>query len=63
MEYQVVLNVPKHATGISFGILVSKSGTVWLNNVKLEIVGNEVPVTAKPFGAMQEEPVNLNFEN
>jgi len=62
-EYQVVLDVPKDATGISFGILVSKSGTVWLNNVKFETVGSDVPVTAKPFSEMQERPVNLNFQN
>jgi hypothetical protein len=43
--------------------LVNKSGMVWLNNVKFEIVGTDVSVTAKPFGETQIEPVNLNFEN
>ena len=62
-EYQVVLDVPKDATAVAFGILVNKSGMVWLNNVKFEIVGTDVPVTAKPFGETQTEPVNLNFEN
>jgi len=62
-EYQVVLDVPKEATAVAFGILVNKSGMVWLNNVKFEIVGTDVPVTAKPFGETQTEPMNLNFEN
>jgi hypothetical protein len=62
-EYQVVLDVPKDATGIAFGILVSKSGTVWLNNVRFETVGSDVPVTAKPFPETQEQPVNLDFQN
>ena len=62
-EYQVVLDVPKDATAVAFGILVNKSGMVWLNNVKFEIVETDVPVTAKPFGETQTEPVNLNFEN
>ena len=62
-EYQVVLDVPKDATAVAFGILMNKSGMVWLNNVKFEIVGTDVPVTAKPFGETQTEPVNLNFEN
>jgi len=62
-EYQVVLDVPKDATAVAFGILVNKSGMVWLNNVKFEIVGTDVPVTAKPFGETQTGPVNLNFEN
>lgn len=62
-EYQVVLDVPKDATAVAFGILVNKSGMVWLNNVKFELVGTDVPVTAKPFGETQTGPVNLNFEN
>ena len=62
-EYQIVLDVPKDATTVAFGILLSKSGMVWLNNVRFETVGTEVPVTAKPFAATQEDPVNLNFEN
>jgi hypothetical protein len=64
-EYQVVLDVPKDATNVAFGILLSKSGMVWLNNVRFEIVSIEVPVTAKPSFATPtpEDPVNLNFEN
>jgi len=62
-EYQVVLDVPKDATAVAFGILVNKSGMVWLNNVRFETVSAEVPVTAKPFGETQTGPVNLNFEN
>jgi hypothetical protein len=63
-EYQVVLDVPKDATNVAFGILLSKSGMVWLNNVRFEIVSTEVPVTAKPSFATPrpEDPVNLNFE-
>jgi len=62
-EYQVVLDVPKDATAVAFGVLLSKSGMVWLNNVRFETVSTEVPVTARPFAATQEDPVNLNFEN
>ena len=64
-EYQVVLDVPKDATNVAFGILPSKSGMVWLNNVRFEMVSTEVPVTAKPSFATPtpEDPVNLNFEN
>jgi hypothetical protein len=45
-NYEVVLDVPRDATQIVFGILLSKSGTVWLNGVKFESVG----------------PTNLNLE-
>lgn len=62
-EYQVVLDVPKDATAVAFGVLVNKSGMVWLNNVRFEVVGTDVPVTAKAFKETQTGPVNLNFEN
>lgn len=65
-NYAVVLDVPKDATGISFGILVSKSGTVWLNSAQFEIVGMDMPVTDKwaGSGSLQQHPgpTNLNFE-
>jgi hypothetical protein len=65
-NYAVVLDVPKDATGIFFGILVSKSGTVWLNSVQFEIVGMDVPVTDMwaGSGSFQQHsgPTNLNFE-
>lgn len=42
-KYEVVLDVPQEATGIFFGILLSGSGTAWLNNANFEIVGSSVP--------------------
>jgi hypothetical protein len=65
-NYAVVLDVPKDATAISFGILVSKSGTVWVNSVQFETVGTDVPVTDMwaGGGSFQQHagPTNLNFE-
>jgi hypothetical protein len=65
-NYAVVLDVPVDATGISFGILVSKSGSVWLNSVQFETVGKDVPVTNMwaDGGSLQQRPgpTNLNFE-
>jgi hypothetical protein len=62
-KYEVVLDVPPQATGISFGILLSGSGTVWLNNADIEIVSSTVPTTGGETVQMPNEPVNLNFEN
>jgi hypothetical protein len=58
-QYSVVLDVPKDATGIAFGVLLTGSGRVWLNNTKFEVVGVEVPTT----GSMDRPaaPVNLDF--
>ena len=59
-NYQVVLDVPMNATGIAFGVLLNKSGAVWLNNVKFESVGTNVPTTGV---VLQEGPTNLDFES
>jgi hypothetical protein len=62
-NYEVILDVPQDATGIAFGILLNKSGSVWLNSVKFESVGLDVPATANAPARLPEGPTNLNFEN
>jgi hypothetical protein len=62
-KYEVVLDVPQDATGIFFGVLLSGSGTVWLNSTKFEVVGSDVPTTGKKGMKLPDEPTNLNFEN
>jgi hypothetical protein len=44
-QYEVVLDVPQDATGISFGSLLDGAGEVWLNSAKFDVVGAAVPVT------------------
>ena len=63
-RYSIVLNVPKDATAVSFGILLVGSGKVWINSGNLEIVSNDVPTTgnADKSNARPLEPVNLDFE-
>jgi beta-lactamase regulating signal transducer with metallopeptidase domain len=61
--YDVVLNVPTDATGISFGTLLAGPGEVWLNDLKFEVVGQDVPTTAEASdSAPPATPVNLNFQ-
>jgi hypothetical protein len=61
--YDVVLDVPANATGISFGTLLSGPGQVWINDVKFETVGQDIQTTgidmANPPPAT---PVNLDFQ-
>jgi hypothetical protein len=65
-RYDVVLDVPQAATGIFLGILLDGQGTVWLSDVKFEVVGVEVPATGSAFTAFTaltaDHPTNLNFE-
>jgi hypothetical protein len=58
--YAIVLDVPPKAEVISFGLLLVAAGQVWMSDVHLDVVGEEVPVT--DIISLQELPVNLKFE-
>ena len=61
-NYSVVLDVPEGATGIYIGFLVDGPGTLWLNSVKVEIVGTDVPVTSRPANRpVLDGPTNLSL--
>ena len=60
-RYYVVLDVPKDATQIAFGILLSGPGLVWLNDPKPEIVNADEAPTNMPEQILPESPVNLQF--
>ena len=61
--YEVVLDVPADATGISFGALLNGRGEIWLNGVKFDVVGQDVHTTGTDGnGALPATPVNLDFQ-
>jgi hypothetical protein len=43
--YSVVLDVDSKAKYVAFGILLTGRGAVWINDVRFEAVGTDVPVT------------------
>ena len=59
----VVLDVPQDATSISFGVLLTGGGKVWVNHITLEPVGNEIRATAPALDQkpLLKTPSNLNF--
>lgn len=60
-RYEVVLEVPTDATGISFGILLDGAREAWLRSTKFEIVGLDVPTTSSGEKKLPDKPVNLDF--
>jgi hypothetical protein len=44
----VTLEVPQNAQSISFGVIAAGKGTVWIDELKMNAVGNNVPVDAMP---------------
>lgn len=55
----VVLDVGERASNIAFGVLLSGTGTVWIDRMRFEAVDASVPVTSPP--AYRDEPRNLDF--
>lgn len=61
-RHEVVLDVSSEAKLIALGVLITDAGAVWLGDVRFEVVGDAVPITAKPTGeALPKAPRNLGF--
>jgi hypothetical protein len=60
-RYEVVLDVPQDASSISFGVLLTGGGEVWLKSTKFDVVGDDVRVTGWGESAVPNAPVNLEF--
>ncbi len=44
-KYEIVLDVPENSTGIAYGVLSGGNGEAWFDDLKFEVVGNDVPTT------------------
>jgi hypothetical protein len=54
----VTLDIPEDAATLNFGVINSGRGQVWIDDLKLEVVGKEVPVDVMPGrGVPAETPV------
>lgn len=62
-RYSIVLDVPEKSAVISFGINLVGQGTVWSDQFTFEEVDENTPTTnLEIHGELQDEPVNLSFE-
>ena len=60
---EVVLDVPSISDEISFGLLLQGKGQIWIDNIKISIVNNDVPVTDVLKNKSESySPKNLDFE-
>lgn len=55
-RYEIVLDVANDAADIAFGATLSGAGAIWVDDIRFEEVGRDVPTTAPP------PPQNLDFE-
>lgn len=62
-HYGLVLDVPENSAVISFGLLLSGSGHVWVDQLRFEEVGKDVPTThLEVDSSLADGPENLLFE-
>ena len=62
-HYYIVLDIPENSAVISFGVLLSGNGQVWIDELKFEEVDNATPTTNIDFSVdLLDEPSNLSFE-
>jgi hypothetical protein len=57
--HNVVLDIPAATAVVAFGMILDGAGTAWLDDVMLEVVTDDVPLTSE---GLPHEPQNLNFE-
>lgn len=63
-HYSIVLDVPENSAVISFGVLLSGRGQVWIDALKFKEVDKSTPTTNIDFNVeLLDEPINLSFED
>ncbi|MCR2807894.1 AraC family transcriptional regulator [Paenibacillus sp. SCIV0701] len=61
--YSIVLDVPAASESISFGVLLTGQGKVWMDGFTFETVDKRTPSTNMQIGGeLRDEPENLSFE-
>jgi hypothetical protein len=60
-KYDIVLDVPANSKFIAFGVLLTGTGTVWLDDLHFDIVSNTTPGT-NIIPPISNKPQNTNFE-
>lgn len=62
-HYAIVLDVPENSASISFGVLLSGRGQVWVDELRFEEVDDSIPTTNFDYTQdLLDEPINLSFE-
>ncbi len=63
-RYEIVLDVPLHASNLAYGALLVGTGQIWFDEIKFEIVETNVPLTGNSEKSVMpsKEPVNLDFD-
>lgn len=61
-RHAIVLDVTEEAQEIMLGFFLSLSGQIWVSDIRLEVVGKDVPTTDIQTEIASYFPVNLGFD-
>lgn len=62
-HYAIILDIPESSASISFGVLLSGNGQVWIDELKFDEVDKTIPTTNIDITQeLLDEPTNLSFE-
>jgi hypothetical protein len=57
---EIVLDIPRNAVGFTYGFMLGGSGQAWLDDVQLDVVGDDVPTTGRAGGLYPASNRNLD---
>lgn len=60
-RYNLVVEFPETSTNFVFGIMLLGAGQIWIDDVTIDVVSKDVPLTGRPDSRLT--PINLNFED
>lgn len=61
-QYEIILDVPKESILIAYGVLLSGTGTIWLDDMKFEIIETNDATTGSGRAMRLDRPTNTGFE-
>lgn len=61
-KYEIILDIPQESTLIAYGVLLSGTGSVWLDNFEFEIIEESTNTTGSGRAYQLESPTNTDFE-
>ncbi|MES2107026.1 MAG: hypothetical protein V4634_23630 [Pseudomonadota bacterium] len=59
-RYDIVLDVAADSSNIAFGMLMVGSGQMWMDDLKMELVDDNVALTGNGLAAPKKPNLNLN---
>ena len=59
---EIVLDVPEDSYSLNFGFFLNGTGKAWFDDVTLEIVDKDTPITSTTSKVELPKPTNLDFE-